>query len=38
MVATNFDISLPVTLEWEGGYTNDPDDPGGPTNLGIIQR
>jgi lysozyme family protein len=26
---------LPYVLEEEGGYTNDPMDPGGPTNLGI---
>lgn len=23
--------------KWEGGYTNDPRDPGGPTNRGITQ-
>jgi len=27
-----------VTLQWEGGYSNHPDDPGGPTMRGIIQR
>jgi lysozyme family protein len=25
-------------LKWEGGYSNDPRDPGGPTMKGIIQR
>lgn len=27
-----------ITLRWEGGYSNHPDDPGGPTMRGIIQR
>lgn len=26
------------TLEWEGGYDNDPDDLGGETNFGIDKR
>lgn len=26
------------TLEFEGGYINDPDDPGGETNFGISKR
>ena len=38
MASSNFDACFAVTLHWEGGYTNDPEDPGGPTNLGIIQR
>lgn len=25
-------------LEWEGGYDNDPSDPGGETNFGIDKR
>lgn len=33
----NFSTCLEETLRWEGGYTNHPLDPGGPTNLGIIQ-
>ena len=27
-----------VTSSWEGGWSNDPDDPGGPTNFGVTQR
>ena len=30
-----FDTALQHVLEMEGGYSNDPYDPGGPTNLGI---
>ncbi len=33
-----FDDALAFTLAWEGGYVNDPDDPGGATNRGITQR
>lgn len=29
--------SLKFTLQWEGGYVNDPADPGGATNCGITQ-
>lgn len=29
---------LPLLLELEGGYVNDPSDPGGATNYGISQR
>lgn len=32
---TNYELSLKLVLEHEGGYTNDPHDPGGPTNWGI---
>lgn len=30
-----FDMALRHVLEMEGGYTDDPHDPGGPTNKGI---
>jgi uncharacterized protein (TIGR02594 family) len=30
-----FDTALAHVLEMEGGWTDDPVDPGGPTNLGI---
>lgn len=34
-MGTNFNKSLEYTFGWEGGYTNHPADPGGPTNWGI---
>ncbi len=37
-MADNFEHCLAVTLRWEGGYSNHPDDPGGPTMKGVIQR
>lgn len=33
-----FDRALAFVLEHEGGYVNDPADPGGETNLGISRR
>jgi hypothetical protein len=33
-----FDRALAHVLEMEGGYSDDPYDPGGPTNLGITLR
>ena len=33
-----YDACLALILRFEGGYSNDPDDPGGATNLGITQR
>lgn len=33
-----FRACLAETLRWEGGYSDHPDDPGGPTMAGIIQR
>ena len=38
MAAINFDQSLQFVLKSEGGWTDDPHDPGGQTNFGIIQR
>lgn len=33
-----FQECLDQILKFEGGYTNDPKDPGGETNLGISKR
>lgn len=33
-----FDACLPIVLLHEGGYVNDPADPGGPTKYGISLR
>lgn len=35
---TNFDKSIAFVLKWEGGYVNDPKDPGGETRFGISKR
>src|SRR5690242_3601962 len=35
MAASTYDDALARLLAHEGGYTNHPDDPGGPTNFGI---
>lgn len=37
MTATNYPECLAFTLRYEGGYVNNPRDPGGPTNMGITQ-
>jgi lysozyme family protein len=29
---------IPFIFKWEGGYDNDPDDPGGETKYGIDKR
>lgn len=34
----NFDVSIGRLLSNEGGYVNDPQDPGGETNWGISKR
>lgn len=34
---TNFDYAVNIVLQHEGGYSNDPDDPGGETNYGITE-
>lgn len=38
MAAPNFEAALKRVLAWEGGFSNHPDDPGGVTLEGIIQR
>ncbi|MFI4971135.1 MAG: glycoside hydrolase family 108 protein [Hyphomicrobiales bacterium] len=35
MTASNREASISKTLTYEGGFTNDPRDPGGATNWGI---
>jgi lysozyme family protein len=35
---TTFSQSLALTLKFEGGYANDPRDPGGATFQGVTQR
>jgi lysozyme family protein len=37
MAKGNFENCLKFTLQFEGGFSNDPNDPGGPTNLGVTQ-
>lgn len=34
----NFELAIPIVLKNEGGYVNDPADPGGETNFGISKR
>jgi lysozyme family protein len=33
-----FSVCLPFSLAWEGGYVNNPKDPGGATMRGVTQR
>ena len=35
MAAASFAKCLRFTLKYEGGYVNNPRDPGGPTNCGV---
>lgn len=35
---TRFDEIMTTILKWEGGYVDDPNDPGGATNMGITHR
>jgi lysozyme family protein len=37
-VKENFDKCFALIIQDEGGYVNDPRDPGGRTNLGVTQR
>lgn len=34
----NFEEAVDIILKFEGGYVNDPKDPGGETNFGISKR
>ena len=34
----NFEIALQALLKHEGGFVNDPRDPGGMTNLGVTKK
>jgi len=38
MMTQRFLEFIPFIFRWEGGYENDPDDPGGETNFGIDKR
>lgn len=38
MNISDFKRAVEFTLKWEGGYSNDPDDPGGETKYGISKR
>jgi lysozyme family protein len=38
MTETAFDKQIGATLNFEGGYVDDPDDSGGETNFGISKR
>lgn len=38
LLMAKFDRAIAVILAHEGGYVNDPDDPGGETNYGISKR
>lgn len=35
---STFARAISFTLQWEGGYSFDPHDPGGETNFGISKR
>ncbi len=37
-LSQGFLSALAFTLQWEGGYVNNPNDPGGATNKGITQN
>jgi len=38
MAKDDFEKALKFVLKWEGGYSNDPNDPGGETKFGICKR
>ncbi len=35
MTASTFERALPLVLKHEGGWSDDPNDPGGATKLGV---
>jgi lysozyme family protein len=35
---SNFEPALQFVLKWEGGYSNNPNDPGGETKFGICKK
>lgn len=37
MISEAFKSALRFVLRWEGGFVDDPDDPGGRTNKGVTQ-
>lgn len=37
-MADTFETAVTTVLAYEGGYVNDPQDPGGETNFGISKR
>ncbi len=37
-MTSGFMEAMEFVLKWEGGYVNDPIDPGGETNFGISKR
>lgn len=38
MPSQAFHGALPFILRWEGGFVDDPDDPGGRTNKGVTHK
>jgi lysozyme family protein len=38
MPSQAFHVALPFILRWEGGFVDDPDDPGGRTNKGVTHK
>jgi lysozyme family protein len=38
MSTQRFESSLPFVLRWEGGFVDNPADPGGRTNKGVTQK
>ena len=38
MSTQGFETSLPFVLRWEGGFVDNPADPGGRTNRGVTQK